>query len=187
MSEAQTLVGTGGVADLKDQMHNWNRIALLSFLVAGSLVGALGCIKSRMPDRKPVVPVRGAVFVDNKPATGAVVSFQPIGDSNLGALRANGRIGDDGTFLLTTYVTADGAPAGEYIVTVYWADPSKKPSLEEEDEETDLAPDLLRGRFAARDVSVLRATVGDKPIELAPVDLGSSEVVNSKQYHLRAK
>ena len=166
-------------------MRNRNWIELASFLVAGILTGALGCSKSRMPDRKPVVPVRGAVLVDKKPAVGAVVSFQPRGNSSLGALRASGRVGDDGAFSLTTYATADGAPPGDYIVTVYWADPSKKPP--DDDESTDLAPDLLRGRFAARDVSVLLATVGGQPIEFAAIDLSSSEVVNSTEYHLREK
>jgi hypothetical protein len=165
------------------QSRNW--IELASFLVAGILTCALGCSKSKMPDRKPLVPVRGAVFVDKRPAAGAVVSFQPRGNSNPGALRANGRVGDDGAFSLTTYVTADGAPPGDYIVTVYWADPSKKPP--DDEESTDLAPDLLRGRFAARDASVLRATVGGQPIEFAAIDLSSSEVVNSTEYHLREK
>jgi hypothetical protein len=166
-------------------MRNRPSIELVGFLVAGVLTGAVGCSKSKMPDRRPVVPVRGAVFVDKKPAAGAVVSFQPRGNSNVRALRANGRVGDDGAFSLTTYVTADGAPPGDYIVTVYWADPSKKPP--DDEESTDLAPDLLRGRFAARDVSVLRATVGGKPIEFAAIDLSSSEVVNSAEYQLREK
>jgi hypothetical protein len=167
-------------------MQFW-RTDFAYFAIAGILAAASGCRESRVPDRESVVPVRGSVFVAGKPAAGAVVSFLPLGDSSPRALRSNGRAGNDGSFSLTTYVTADGAPVGEYVVTVYWADPAKTPPEEEEGEETDLAPDLLNGRFAAKDTSVLRATVGDKPIEFAPLDLGSSEVATSREYHLREK
>jgi hypothetical protein len=159
----------------------------LGQIALGVLLMAIlgGCTKSRFPDRKPVVPVRGAVFFNGKPSAGAVVSFQPVGEAS-SALRANGRVGDDGAFALTTYVTADGATSGEYVVTVYWADPSKRPAEDEEGEETDLAPDLLNGRFASRS-SVLRATVNDKPIEFAPLDLAASEIPRSGEYRLREK
>jgi hypothetical protein len=158
------------------------------FLLAGILLVAIlvGCGKTRFPDRKPVVPARGFVFFNGKPAAGAVVSLQPEGDAQQGALRANGRVGDNGEFSLTTYVTADGAPPGDYIVTVYWADPSKRPAEDKEGEQTDLAPDLLNGRFAGRS-SVLRATVGDKPVEFAPLDLAASDIPRSGEYRLREK
>jgi hypothetical protein len=145
-----------------------------------------GCGKSRLADRKPVVPVRGFVSFQGKPAVGAVVSFQPAGQIQLGGLRANGRVGDDGAFALTTYVTADGAPPGQYVVTVYWADPAKRLAEDEGDERTDLAPDLLKGRFAGGR-SVLRATVGDKPVELAPLDLAASDIPQSGEYRLNEK
>jgi len=166
-------------------MHDRKRITLAFWASIGVLVALVGCGKSSAPDRTAVFPVHGAIFVAGKPATGAVVSFHPLGNSNPRALRANGRVRDDGSFLLTTYVTGDGAPQGDYVVTVYWADPAKKPR--NEDEESDLPPDLLKGRFAKREASLLRAKVGAKPNEFVPVDLDSSEVVKSREYHLREK
>ncbi|MGD9723489.1 MAG: hypothetical protein AB7O59_19595 [Pirellulales bacterium] len=150
------------------------------------LITAIGCGASRLPDRQQVVPVQGSVVLNGKPLAGAVVTFLPQGTSNPRALRSNGRVGNDGSFSLPTYVTADGAPPGEYVVTIYWADPAKQPPPDEEGEETDLAPDLLKGRFAAN-TSLLRATVSDKPVAFAPLDLGASELAKSGVYHLREK
>jgi hypothetical protein len=36
-------------------------------------------------------------------------------------------VGADGTFQLTTYRTGDGAPEGEYFVTVIWPETRKSP------------------------------------------------------------
>lgn len=166
-------------------MHDSKWIALVVLVSAGIVAGTLGCGKSNLPDRKPVVSVRGTILFRGQPAAGAVVCLHPLGDSNPRALRSNGLVREDGTFALTTYVTADGTPQGDYVVTVYWADPAKRPH--NEDEETDLPPDLLKGRFATREHSLLRAKVGDKPTEFAAVDLGSSEVASSREHHLREK
>jgi hypothetical protein len=86
-------------------------------------------------------------------------------------------------FELTTYATNDGAPTGEYAITVYWPDPSKKPRSE--DEESDLPPDLLQGGFATRQKTPLRATIGDKPVKFATVDLGTADVSKAREYRLQ--
>jgi hypothetical protein len=164
-------------------MQNCIRITMAIVTIASVLAGTGGCGKSNTPDYKPVVPVRGKVLVSGKPAAGAVVCFHPIADPGPRALRSHGRVGDDGVFSLTTYATTDGAPQGEYVVTVYWAAPSRTPR--DEDDTSDLPPDLLRGRFAARETSILRTIVGDKPVEFAPVDLGSAEVTKAREYFLR--
>lgn len=52
------------------------------------------------------------------------------------------RVNDDGTFELTTYVPGDGAPAGEYRITVVW----RKITIEA-GEET-FSHDLLFDRYA---------------------------------------
>src|SRR5687767_10889460 len=91
-------------------------LALAAFALAGA-----GCGPSD-PGLKPVYPVQGSLFVKGKPAKGAVVMFHPLPleTGRPTALRSRGTVGDDGSFRLTTYNTDDGAPAGEYVVTVYW-------------------------------------------------------------------
>ena len=76
-------------------------------------VGLIGlCLAScgQENPRKPVYPVHGKVVdKDGKPATGALLVFHPLGgdaDSN----NPTARVEKDGSFALTTYDDADGAP-----------------------------------------------------------------------------
>jgi hypothetical protein len=83
------------------------------------LIVVLACNACGRGDRKAVVPVEGQVLFENKPAQYALVVFHPVGGAP-GAPRPTGRVGADGTFTLTTYDAGDGAPPGEYDVTVEW-------------------------------------------------------------------
>ena len=85
--------------------------AAVLFLMA--LAG--GC--SGEPPRPAVYPVTGQVVFDGRPAAGAIVSFHPKGAPGqfpTPSAKADGR----GNFSLTTYQAEDGAPQGDYIVTV---------------------------------------------------------------------
>lgn len=62
----------------------------------------------------------GIVLVDNEPAHGAVVTLHPIEDLGLGAVTPSGLADDIGLFSVSTYQPGDGAPAGNYRVTVSW-------------------------------------------------------------------
>jgi hypothetical protein len=53
------------------------------------------------------------------PPAGATVTFVPKADPSAPAL-PTGTVGDDGTFTLTTHRPGDGAPPGEYAVTLFW-------------------------------------------------------------------
>lgn len=69
-----------------------------------------------------VYPVRGQVFVNGQPAEGALVIFHPEYDPNdPDHPRPRAYVRIDGSFELGTYEIGDGAPAGNYIVTVVWA------------------------------------------------------------------
>jgi hypothetical protein len=105
--------------------------------------------------RYPVYPVTGKVLFRNQPARGAFVVFHPVEELDRERLKMLpcGRVGDDGTFRLTSYDTEDGAPAGEYIVVIIW--PAKAEGMSDEEE----GPYQLQGRFARPDVSSLRAKV----------------------------
>lgn len=116
---------------------------------------------ARNDGRVPVYPVRGQVFVGEKSATKALVVFHPAGVDDPAALRPYGHVREDGSFQLTTYDTGDGAPAGEYLVTVVWLRPAGG-----ED-----PPDLLKGRYRNPSASQLKATIQEGPNELAPFKL----------------
>ena len=69
------------------------------------------------------VPAGGKVlFKKTTPASGALVVFHPVDDAferKIGG-KPFATVKDDGTFTLTTKEQDDGAPEGDYVVTVDW-------------------------------------------------------------------
>ena len=63
-------------------------------------------------------PVHGRVLLDGKPMAGAMVILHPAGDVGLNGLRPRALADADGWFKIYTYVIGDGAPAGNYAVTI---------------------------------------------------------------------
>ncbi len=87
--------------------------------LAGCVAAALGC-HDPSDDRLPVYPARGSISFRGGPAPGAFVTLHPktpLGE-DVPAPRAN--VAKDGTFKLSTFNGGDGAPEGEYVVTVRW-------------------------------------------------------------------
>jgi hypothetical protein len=70
-------------------------------------------------NRKPCHPVRGVVLLDGCPLAGAQVVFHSVNLETKRTTHAgDALIEPDGTFVLSTYKANDGAPAGDYVVTV---------------------------------------------------------------------
>ncbi len=86
----------------------------------------VGCHKS---NSRPVFPVRGQFVFQGRPLAGAFVVFHPLDGSEPLTVEPRAHTGQDGRFVLTTYATGDGAPAGEYAVTVQW--PEERPGEED--------------------------------------------------------
>src|SRR5438105_15139802 len=91
------------------------------------LLAALALLAAGCSGRRSVSPVSGQVFVGKKPAAGAMVTFHPVRDAGGPVYRPNGYADAQGRFALTTYTQGDGAPAGEYVVTVEWIPAKKSP------------------------------------------------------------
>jgi predicted phosphodiesterase len=69
--------------------------------------------------RKPTQPVTGRVLFEGTPAVGAEVVFHFIPAEGKRPIRAGDALVEgDGSFTLSTYAAFDGAPTGDYIVTV---------------------------------------------------------------------
>src|SRR5262245_1066888 len=87
------------------------------------LLIALSCC-SCGPKGKPLYPVSGHVYCNGQPAEGALVVFHPVDDSGeMVVLRPSAAVRADGFFELGSYKSGDGAPAGDYRVTVQWLPP----------------------------------------------------------------
>ena len=112
--------------------------------------------------RKPVFPVHGQVLdASRKPAVGALVIFHPVNADPKDPLKPLGKVDESGRFALTTYVAGDGAPAGDYTITLTWPTPKKTPFDPE-------GGDQLQGRYAKPERSTQRFTVESKPDNEVP-------------------
>lgn len=150
------------------------------------LAAALGGCGQSPRETATVFPVEGRFTVNGKPASGALVSFVPQTSPSDGrrAIPSQARADDNGAFKLTTFHTADGAPAGDYKVTLYWPAPNPAAAPDSDDDDAVLGPDQLRGRFDSVDQSNLRAHVPAKPTIFAAVDLAAANVSNAAEFQL---
>jgi hypothetical protein len=98
--------------------------AIVASVAILSTVG--GCGGSGKP---PVVPAAGKVMFNKTTApAGALVVFHPVDgalEKRIGG-KPFGKVKDNGTFALTTYAQGDGAPEGEYGVTIDWRGKKEK-------------------------------------------------------------
>ena len=69
---------------------------------------------------KPTYPARGQVFFEGKPAAGAIIRFQSIATEDHPWTKPSGDVDDSGDFVVSTYRSNDGLPAGEYKVAIVW-------------------------------------------------------------------
>ncbi len=127
-------------------------------------VAAVLCTSCEQNNRKPVYPARGKVLFEGMPAAGATVFLYQYETDAAGTptlkidrdgIAPWGVTDASGNFQLTTYLTFDGAPAGDYVVTVRYPAPPRKGDDEQ-------GPDRLRGRYNDFKTSPLRATVEKK-------------------------
>ncbi|WP_165226889.1 hypothetical protein [Aquisphaera insulae] len=120
---------------------------------AGLLLGLAGC---GGPRRATVHPVAGTLTVRDRPAAHVMVAYHPLGRVAVGESLPVGCTGPDGRYRLMTYAAGDGAPAGDYAVTVVW--PEDSPPGDECPGET--THDRFEGRYADPASSPWRVTVG---------------------------
>jgi hypothetical protein len=90
----------------------------------GLVIIAVGAVVSRadatsLDARLATFPVKGSVVVGKEPPKGAFVVFHPI-SSTPNAPRPAGYVTKFGGYSLTTYESGDGAPPGDYRVTIEW-------------------------------------------------------------------
>lgn len=115
-------------------------------------------------NRKPVQPTRGIVLLDGSPLPGAKVMLSLV-DGSKQAVVADGYSEADGRFRLSTYKAWDGAPVGEYVVTVIQPVPMV-------DEKGLPGENRLPAKYSSTKTSELRASVklGDNELtfKLAP-------------------
>jgi hypothetical protein len=141
-------------------MRTFPRLATV-LVLAGATVMLSSC-----GDRKSVYPMRGRVLdAQGKPLAGASLIFHPL-DAAPDDVRHKPATTTDkeGQFTLTTYTENDGAPAGEYAVTIEWRPIPRSPMEPEK-------PDRLNGKYRDPKTTPFRATVKSGTNELEPFRL----------------
>jgi hypothetical protein len=120
--------------------------------------GMVGC-----GDGKPAaVPVTGTVtYKKTTPPAGALVVFHAANPDLEKAIQGKpvGRVDDDGKFRLSTYAEGDGAPPGDYGVTIDWRKAGKEPKFAFGDAGSGAGRPVLDPKFSNPSAPLLKATV----------------------------
>lgn len=88
------------------------RASVLSVVSCAMIVA--GCSKQTVPTH----PVSGQVYYRNKPLAEALIVFHALDDSPQSPNKPMAYTDADGNFTLTTLKQGDGAPVGEYAITI---------------------------------------------------------------------
>ncbi|HZN33350.1 MAG TPA: hypothetical protein VFB80_06000 [Pirellulaceae bacterium] len=131
-------------------------------LIALALPALAGC--GNEAQRTPVFKTVGSITFRNQPAVGAFVVLHPKG-ATAGTPRPTAHVKADGTFEATTFETADGAPLGEYIVTV------QRRKLVKQNGDWTPGPNLIPDRYADPATSHLTIRIAEGENNLEPIVL----------------
>ena len=126
------------------------------------------------PDAQKTTPVKGMITVDGKPGWGVEITLHPKPGTTAPASAVTKGEGDkEGRFTFATYVAADGAPAGEYVLTFKQIDRTTIHILGGDDG----PPDMFRGAFAdpARSDHPVTIPDSDEIFDLGTIELTSPE------------
>lgn len=136
--------------------QNISRAAIggVAILLLVGIVALAATSRDTNSDRLPVFPLKGHVDFNGKAVPGAVVMFHPKGAPQQPHPR--GKVDEQGNFTLTTYEPSDGAPPGEYLVTVEW------PQLHMEGGDAHYV-NALPAEYLSVNTTKLQATVFDQP------------------------
>lgn len=131
--------------------------------IAIAMVAMTGCSQGT-PDRTPVFPAKGTITFKGQPISGALVALHPK-TPVAGTPNPRANVDKNGAFNVSTYVTADGAPEGDYTLTVLWYKPVKKG--------TDVVsgPNVIPAKYANPNTSDLVVSIKQGENDLPAISL----------------
>ena len=147
---------------------NW-RFLRQPWLVVGlaCIFGLTGCGSGEQP-RLPVVPVSGKVLIDGQAPVQAEIRLRPdvpLPDPGKRSIEPYAIVKEDGTFLVGTYLTDDGAPLGEYSLFLVW------PTITVDGVEEIVGPDRFKGQFNKPEYPLARVHVGQEKVVIPDLNL----------------
>jgi hypothetical protein len=131
----------------------------------GLLVSLLGC-GPKGPARKSTVKVTGVVLVEGAPPSSSIQiqCHNVAGIEQQMPTLSQAMTNHGGVFELSTYETGDGAPPGDYIITMKWQTFNTMSM-------TYSGEDRLNGRYSDPATSTFKFTVKDQPLDLGELQL----------------
>jgi hypothetical protein len=140
----------------------WRQLNAAFVLAAFVAAACTGCSKSQ--SHVPVHPVSGVVQFHGQSPEGAFISLVPKAAID-GAPAPRASVGKDGSFTISTFNGDDGAPEGDYTVTIQWYKPVRQGK--------DLVggPNVLPAKYAAAQTSDLTIHVAAGENHLRPIQL----------------
>jgi hypothetical protein len=126
-----------------------------------------GCGK-KAPEKLKVYPVSGKVSYNGKAPVKALLTFHPVAPLNEPTKKMvvpTAQVGADGTFKVGFYTESDGAPIGEYAITVSW------PTFKIEGGEEIAGPDRLQNRYDDKQRPAAKFTVKEGENKIPDINL----------------
>lgn len=139
--------------------------------MAGLLV-CLTCLGCGGDWQAETHPAGGQISVNGEPPAGAVVELHATGEAvDVRNSRPWAIVQEDGSYTLSTYERNDGAPVGEYAVTVRWPPDVSQPSLS----------DRLNNAYVDPSRSQWKVTISEGDNELPPIEITGAKVLSEEQ------
>ncbi|WP_164102087.1 hypothetical protein [Candidatus Laterigemmans baculatus] len=121
-------------------------------------------------------PVQGKITINGQPPAGAVVTLYPTGaEFDVRESKPWGVVGPDGIYQLRTYEKGDGAPRGEYDVTIVWRENPSIPG----------SPDMLSGAYDEPTESQWSVTIEEDQTELPPIEVTGAKVAENPRRQMQ--
>ncbi len=136
------------------------------FSIALSLLTPLaivGCGESA-PSHVATYPVEAPITFRGKPTPGACISFHPVTPTEE-VPAPRGVVTRDGQLQVSTFNGGDGAPEGEYVLTVQWN------RLVRRGDEVVAGPNVIPRKYTSPQTSNLRVRIAAGDNKLDPIRL----------------
>jgi len=151
-------------------LHDANATRCVHWL---AIVVAFTCVSGCEEGRLTVNPVHGQVTHQGRGVPNATVIFFPIGAAaeQLKKMHPYAYADENGRFSVKTYVTGDGAPAGQYRVGIIAVTGSDRESLESSATKSPALPRELVQKYANHETSGIEVTIEPGENSLKPFEL----------------
>lgn len=139
-----------------------------SFVLPALLIVAMAGCGIRPISIPKTTPVKGSVTLKGKPASGVLVQFHPKFSTGKLKFIPSGETDATGKYVLSTGKPGDGAPVGDYVVTL------RRNRIESDKQNSgiELEVDEFKGKYSNPDQSQFKVTVkaGENEIEAFQLD-----------------